>query len=73
MFKIWVFLNDFALLVLNDSFFGEIKCLRKEDFDYVFENLTKENIVALKAYNTDVETIFQKLEAEGKINRSSSK
>ena len=72
MFKMWVFLNDIALSVLNDSFFGEIKCLRKEDFDDAFETLTEENVVALKAYDTEVETMFQKLEAEGKINRISS-
>ena len=46
MFKMWEFLNDFARLVLNDSFFGEIKCPMKEDFDHSFETLTEENIVA---------------------------
>jgi hypothetical protein len=72
MFKMWAFLNHFARLVLNDSFFGEIKRLREEDFDHVFENLTEENVVALNAYDAEVETRWQKLEAEGKINRISS-
>jgi hypothetical protein len=57
---------------LNDSFFGEIKYLRKEDFDHAFENLTEENVVALKAYDAEVETMFQKLKAKGKINKISS-
>ena len=48
MFKMWAVLNDFAPLVLNDSFFGEIKCFRKEDLDHIFENLPKKNVVALK-------------------------
>jgi hypothetical protein len=70
IFKMWVFLNDSAVLVLNESFFGEI--LRKHGFDHAFENLTEENVLALKAYDTEVETTFQMLQAEGRINRISS-
>jgi hypothetical protein len=61
----------FALPVLNDSFFSEIKCFRKADFTQAFENLIEENVVALKAYNIEIEIIFQKLEVEGKFNRIS--